>query len=198
MTTSRNDIRQQMRRQRRELSLEQQQLATGALTTHLSNSALFQNSRNIAFYLPNEGEMDITPLIALAWEHHKNCFLPVLGLRNSRKMWFAPYKPRNKLIDNRFGIPEPQHKHSDRLFKAQSLDLILMPLVAFDQQGNRLGMGGGFYDRTLQFLLYRSLWKKPRLIGTAYAFQGVPQLEKQVWDVPLDGIATENGLKLFK
>ena len=198
MTTSSNDIRQQIRLQRRELSLTQQQQASSALTTHLANSPQFQNSKNIAFYLPNDGEMDITPLIALAWAHHKRCFLPVLGLRNSRKMWFAPYKPGTTLISNRFGIPEPQHKHSDRLFKAQSLDLIFMPLVAFDTQGNRLGMGGGFYDRTLQFLLHRSSWKKPRLIGTAYAFQNVSQLVKQAWDVPLDGIATENGLKQFR
>ena len=198
MTALSNDIRQQIRQQRREQSFEQQQLASSALTTHLAQSTLFNNSQNIAFYLPNEGEMDITPLITLAWAHGKQCFLPVLGLRNSRKMWFAPYQPEIELISNRFGIPEPKHKHSDRLFKAQSLDLILMPLVAYDQKGNRLGMGGGFYDRTLQFLLHRSIWKKPRLIGTAYAFQGVSQLEKQVWDVQLDAIATENGLKLFK
>ena len=198
MTTSRNDIRQQIRQQRRTLSLAQQQQASSALTMHLAASPLFQNSKNIAFYLPNEGEADITPLITLAWAYHKQCYLPVLGLRNSRKMWFAPYKPETTLINNRFGIPEPQHKQSDRLFKAQSLDLILMPLVAFDLNGNRLGMGGGYYDRTLQFLLHRSKWKKPRLIGTAYAFQKVSEMEKQAWDVPLHGITTENGLKLFK
>lgn len=198
MTVSRNDIRQRIRQQRRELSFEQQQQATSALTTHLTRSTLFQNSQKIAFYLPNEGEMDITPLVTISWNSNKKCFLPVLGLRNSRKMWFAPYTAETSLISNRFGIPEPQHKQSDRLFKAQSLDLIFMPLVAYDDHGNRLGMGGGFYDRTLQFLLHRYKWKKPRLIGTAYAFQNVSQLEKQAWDVPLDGIATENGLKLFR
>jgi 5-formyltetrahydrofolate cyclo-ligase len=198
LMTSRNDIRQKIRQQRREFSVEQQQQAASLLTTHLATSPIFQNSQHIAFYLPNEGEMDITPLIPLAWTQHKHCYLPVLGLRNSRKMWFAPYEAETQLINNRFGIPEPQHKHSDRLFKAQSLDLILMPLVAFDRRGNRLGMGGGFYDRTLQFLLHRSSWKKPRLIGTAYAFQEVPQLENKAWDVPLQGIATEDGLQLFK
>jgi len=142
--------------------------------------------------------MDVTPLIALAWAYRKQCYLPVLGLRNSRKMWFAPYQPDTLLINNRFGIPEPQHKNSARLFKAQSLDLILMPLVAFDNKGHRLGMGGGFYDRTLQFLLQRQQWSKPRLIGTAYAFQEVPQLDNEPWDVPLHGIATENGLQRFK
>ena len=198
MTVSRNEIRQQIRQQRRDLSLAQQQQASSALTTYVAGSSLFHNSKRIAFYLPNEGEMDITPLISLAWAQRKQCYLPVLGMRNSRKMWFAPYHPETLLVANRFGIPEPQHSHRDRMFKAQNLDLVLMPLVAFDNHGNRLGMGGGFYDRTLQFLLHRESWKKPRLIGTAYAFQKVSQMEKQAWDVPLDGIATENGLKLFK
>ena len=195
---SRNDIRNQIRQQRSELTHAQQLDAAGLLTTQLVASPLFKNSQRIAFYLPNDGEMDVTPLISLAWTYNKQCFLPVLGLRNSRKMWFAPYLPDTNLITNRFGIPEPQHKHSARLFKAQSLDLILMPLVAFDNKGHRLGMGGGFYDRTLQFLLHRQQWMKPRLIGTAYAFQEVPQLDNEPWDVPLHGIATENGLQLFR
>ena len=195
---SRNDIRNQIRQQRSELTHAQRLNAAGLLTTRLVASSLFKNSQRIAFYLPNDGEMDITPLITLAWAYNKQCYLPVLGLRNSRKMWFAPYQPDTLLINNRFGIPEPQHNKSARLFKAQSLDLILMPLVAFDSQGHRLGMGGGYYDRTLQFLLHRQQWIKPRLIGTAFAFQQVPQLDNEPWDVPLDGIATDNGLLLFR
>lgn len=195
---SRTHIRNQIRQQRSELTHAQQMDAAGLLTTRLLASPFFKNSRRIAFYLPNDGEMDITPLISLAWAYNKQCYLPVLGLRNSRKMWFAPYQPDTRLIANRFGIPEPLHKNSARLFKAQSLDLILMPLVAFDNKGHRLGMGGGYYDRTLQFLLHRQKWIKPRLIGTAYAFQEVHQLDNEPWDVPLDGIATENGLQLFR
>ncbi|MGD8483872.1 MAG: 5-formyltetrahydrofolate cyclo-ligase [Thioalkalispiraceae bacterium] len=194
---SRNDIRNRMRQQRSALSLHQRIDAAGLLNQHIASSSLFLNSQHIAFYLPNEGEMDISSLITLGWALNKHCYLPVLGLRNSRKMWFAPYTPDTPLIENRFAIPEPQHHHSDRLFKAQSLDLIFMPLVAFDKQGNRLGMGGGFYDRTLQFLLHRQFWKKPHLIGTAYAFQEVPELEHASWDVPMQGIATENGLQFF-
>lgn len=195
---SRNDIRNQIRQQRSELTRAQQLNASVLLTTQLATSSLFKNSQRIAFYLPNDSEMDVTPLISLAWTYRKQCYLPVLGLRNSRKLWFTPYRPDTLLINNRFGIPEPQHKNSARLFKAQSLDLILMPLVAFDNKGHRLGMGGGFYDRTLQFLLQRQQWSKPRLIGTAYAFQEVPQLDNEPWDVPLHGIATENGLQRFK
>lgn len=194
---SRNDIRNQMRQQRSELTHAQRMHASHSLTEHLAASSIFKNSQRIAFYLPNNGEMDLSSLISLAWAYNKQCYLPVLGLRNSRKMWFTPYLPGSHLIANRFGIAEPEHHNSARLFKAQSLDLILMPLVAFDQQGHRLGMGGGFYDRTLQFLLHRQNWMKPRLIGTAYAFQEASQLENASWDVPLHGIATENGLKLF-
>jgi len=196
--SSDNEIRNQIRQQRCAISDEQRNSATCQLTTHLSTSSLFKNSQHIAFYLPNDGEIDLTPLISIAWAYKKQCYLPVLGLRNSRKMWFAPFNPDTILIENRFSIPEPQHKRSDRLFKAQSLDMILMPLVAFDKEGHRLGMGGGFYDRTLQFMLQRQHWLKPHLIGTAYQFQQVPQLKKQSWDIPLHRIATEDGLQRFE
>jgi 5-formyltetrahydrofolate cyclo-ligase len=73
------------------------------------------------------------------------------------------------------------------------LDVILMPLVAFDGQGNRLGMGAGYYDRTLAFLRHRRHWRKPRIIGLAYEFQRMPALPAEPWDVPLDGIITEAG-----
>jgi 5-formyltetrahydrofolate cyclo-ligase len=78
-----------------------------------------------------------------------------------------------------------------------TLDLILTPLVAFDDQGNRLGMGGGFYDRTLAYLGRRKHWKKPRLIGTAHAFQQVARLPHESWDVPLHGVVTEKALLSF-
>lgn len=193
----RQQIRNRIRQLRRDLTPHEQHIASLDMSHQLAHSRLFKNSQHIAFYLANDGEMDVSPLIELAWSMNKTCYLPVLGLRNSRKMWFIPYHPGSQLVNNRFGIPEPLHRRQDRLLKAQFLDLILMPLVAFDANGNRLGMGGGFYDRTLQFLLKRNHWRKPHLVGTAYDFQEVTSLPNENWDVPLQGIATETRFQRF-
>ena len=195
---NRQELRNSLRSQRRELSPQQHASASIQLAEHIASSRYFLNSQHIAFYLPNDGETDLQPLIEYAWQMKKQCYLPVLGLRNSRRLWFLPYQAETNLIPNRFGIPEPQHANRDRLLKPFTLDLILMPLVAFDSQGNRLGMGGGFYDRTLGFLIHRQHWHKPRLFGTAFSFQHVTRLDRQPWDVPLDGIATEQDITLFR
>jgi len=77
-----------------------------------------------------------------------------------------------------------------------ALDIALVPLVAFDDYGRRLGMGGGYYDRTFAYLRHREHWRRPKLIGVAFEFQRVAELPAQPWDVPLDGIITEKGLLL--
>lgn len=190
----RQQIRQQIRQQRRELTDDERQLASHRLCDQIARSSLFKISKRIAFYIPSDGEMDLLPLLDYAWQCKKKCFLPVLGPNKTRRLWFLPVTPDTLLVSNRYGIPEPEHPRKQRCFKPISLDLILMPLVAFDMQGNRLGMGGGFYDRTLSFLLSRKIWNKPYLMGTAYAFQEIPGLEQQKWDVPLHSIATDNGI----
>lgn len=191
------ELRQQIRAQRRSISIKERQNLSQQLADRLSKSSLFQNSRHIAFYLPNDGEIDLQPLIRHAWQQKKCCYLPVLGHSHARALWFLPFKPNTPLYKNRFGIFEPKHKPSDRFFKTQSLDLMLLPLVAFDKNGNRLGMGGGFYDRTLSFLQNRKHWHKPHLIGAAYQFQEVKNIPARVWDIPLQGIATDKMLKIF-
>lgn len=193
-TVQRDEIRQSIRQQRQELAPAQIDARSLALANNLINTRLFQNSEHIAAYLANDGEIDPIFLIEEAWQRRKKMYLPVLGLRPANRLWFLPFAEQTELYPNRFGIPEPVHARRDRLFKPQRLDLVLMPLVAFDRQGNRLGMGGGFYDRTLAFLNSRSHWHKPRLIGLAYEFQCVEQLPAQNWDIPLDAIATEKSV----
>lgn len=168
------------------------------LCERIAASRTFQRSKHIAFYLTNDGEVDLSLLIKHAWQQGKQCYLPVLAEPNTQRLWFIPYTPETKLKNNRFGIPEPIHSHKIRLRKTLSLDLILMPLVAFDQQGNRVGMGGGFYDRTLAFLRQRKYWHKPNLLGVAYELQKQKQLESNPWDIPLQAIATEKCLYMSK
>ncbi len=193
----RNQLRREIRQRRQQLDAHERHHRALALCAHLADDPLFRRARRIAFYLANDGEPDLRPLIELAWSMDKACFLPVVGARHSRRLWFLPYTPATPLVPNRFGIPEPRHHRGERRLKPHSLDLILMPLVAFDAAGHRLGMGGGYYDTTLAFLRYRRHWLRPARIGTAFACQEVPQLPAEPWDVPLDAIATEAGIRHF-
>jgi len=186
-----NNLRQQIREKRRALSDGEREQAAFLLCERIASSRDYQQSKHIAFYLSNDGEMDLGLLIEHAWQQGKHCYLPVLAEPNTQRLWFIPFTPETKLKPNRFGIPEPVHSHSSRILKTLSLDLILMPLVAFDEQGNRMGMGGGFYDRTLAFLRQRKYWHKPNLLGIAYEFQKQKQLQNNPWDIPLQAVATE-------
>jgi len=197
LTADRNELRRSLRHQRRALSAPQRHAAAAGLERIVARHPLFLHSRHIAFYLPNDGEIDLLPLVQRAWQMGKRCYLPVLTPRRHDRLWFAPFKPDTVLVMNRFGIPEPECPWQ-QMRSVQTLDLILAPLVAFDLAGNRLGMGGGFYDRTLAYLSRRTAWRKPRLIGTAYSFQQVEALPHQPWDVPLQGIATESSLHLVE
>lgn len=185
-----------MRARRRTLDHDERRLASLRVTEAIVASRLFRQSRHIALYLANDGELDLDPLVELALHRGKRLYLPVLSPQRTNHLLFAPYHHHSLLLENRFGIPEPLVSPR-QLVAPRRLDLVLTPLVAFDTQGNRLGMGGGFYDRSFAFLHHRRSWRKPQLLGVAYEFQQLPQLPHQEWDVPLSGIATETGITLF-
>lgn len=191
--TNRTQIRQQMRKRRNELSLQQRLDAAINVERHIASTRAFRNSRRIACYISNDNEVELEPLIEQIWTLNKQCYLPILDTIHHNRLWFAPYRPDSEMYTNRFGILEPRYNKRE-LIRAQALDLVLMPLVAFDRQGNRLGMGGGFYDRSLAFLRHRNQWRKPRLYGIAYQFQCLKQLPIEHWDVPLDAIASDEGI----
>ena len=104
---------------------------------------------------------------------------------------FAPWRPGDPLVSNRFGIPEPDLAADSQLEAAQ-MSVILLPLLGFTREGTRLGSGGGYYDRTLAFR--RSSSPPPRLLGIAYAMQEIEYLAAEPWDVPMDAVITEHGL----
>lgn len=189
----RQALRLSMRRQRRSLSAAQQRAAAQQINRHLGHHPLFVRARHIACYVAADGEPDISRLADRASLWGKHIYLPVI---QNQRLFFAPYRPGDPLRRNRYGIPEPCRANTP-LLTARILDLILTPLVAFDCRGNRLGMGGGFYDRALSFLRRRRRWNKPRVLGIAHGFQEVVQLDAAPWDVPLCGVATDQGVRIF-
>jgi 5-formyltetrahydrofolate cyclo-ligase len=194
--TEKSDLRRTLRTRRQSLSAEDQKLAARALVMNVAGTRLFLVSRRIACYLPNDGEIDTRLVIEHIRRLHKILYLPVLSPLAHDRLWFAEAKPKTKLVPNCFGIPEPAVP-TRNLVRAQKLDLILMPLVGFDDHGNRLGMGGGFYDRSLEFLRHRTRWHKPQVLGIAYDFQRVNGLTPDSWDIPLQGVITDRAVYLY-
>src|SRR5690625_5462302 len=151
-------LRQEMRARRRNLSPEQHQRAAHSLSNHLVRLPAFGRSRHLALYLPNDGEIDPGPLTLAAWRMGKRCYLPVLHPLDDRRLAFVRYEADTALRPNRFGIREPDFRRTSRLAPEQ-LDLVLLPLVAFDRTGDRLDMGGGLYDQTFAFNMQPLVWR---------------------------------------
>lgn len=187
---SRAQLRRRLRQQRRALSRPAQRQAARDLHRQLAQHPLFRRARHIALYLPNDGEIDPRPLLRAAQRRGKTTYLPVLSPWPRSKMVFQRITAGETLRPNRFGIAEPRRNRA-RQRKIWALDLILLPLVGFDRHGGRLGMGGGFYDRSLAYRKMRKNWHKPTLLGLAHECQQVDRLALASWDVPLQATVTD-------
>ena len=181
-------LRQSIRQQRRSLSRAEAEQCAEQLAHRTARHPLVLQSQRIAAYLAADGEIDPYPLMQSLWASGKTLYLPVLAPFSKQKLWFAKFNPEDTLVFNRFGIPEPVRR---RLIKPCALDLVLTPLVAFDSSGHRVGMGGGYYDRSFAFMRRRHYWRKPRLLGLAYELQKQSSITPNDWDIPLDAVATE-------
>lgn len=186
-------LRQSLRQARRSIPSRQQLKHARRLISVLRRDFSFQCARRVAAYWPADGELDPRPLMKQAIKRGKAIYLPVLkrgAKAQAASLRFARYLPGRRLRENRFGIPEPTLRGRE-LRGARQLDVLLVPLVGFDADGNRIGMGGGFYDRTLAYLNGRRHWRRPRLIGIAHECQRLARIEPRPWDVPLGAVATE-------
>ena len=195
--TSRVEQRRHLRTLRHGLNTSQRRAAAEQVARQFPLASVFARHRRIALYLASDGEIDPAPLLQRLIAAGRQCYLPVLSPHRHRPMRFARYLPGIAMRPNRFSIPEPSVPPASML-SAQCLDLVIMPLVGFDQHGNRLGMGGGFYDRTLAFLHHRDSYRRPLLVGLAYQFQCVDGLREQCWDVPLNAVLTDRALLHFR
>ncbi|MBB1348142.1 5-formyltetrahydrofolate cyclo-ligase [Pseudoalteromonas sp. Hal273] len=191
MSNERAQIRAEIRNTRKNLSNNQQIIAAQSLKMnfiqHLKSENI-TNSKHIAIYLSNDGELDTSLLIKELWNLNHAVYLPIIHPFNGANLLFQRYEKNSPMRANRYGILEPKLNCS-QICPLPALDYLLMPLVAFDKQGNRLGMGGGFYDRTLA-RLHEQNWQKPQLIGLAHECQKVDALPIESWDVPLETIIT--------
>lgn len=189
-------LRRRLRAERRALSRARHRAASALLARRLATLPAFQRARRVAAYWPADGEIDPLPALRRAAAAGKTCYLPVLCPQRDGHLHFAPWQPQTPLRRNRFGIPEPavapRHWLAPRM-----LDLVLLPLVGFDEAGNRLGMGGGFYDRSFAFLTHRR-WRRPCLVGVAFDLQRVDRLPRRAWDVPLDAVVSERECYRFR
>ena len=193
--------RRHFTRQRRQLTAHQRQQFARDASLHLVKlqQRLPANAR-IGLYYDGFGELPTQPLLDWCLRLNYQPYLPVVGSLgyDDKRLRFVPIY-HNKLINvpTRIHSLGMKQNHHRRLLWASELDLIVCPLTVVDTQGNRTGMGGGFYDTTLS-KGYQSGYKKPLKIGWCYDFQVVEQLVRQSWDVPLDGLITPSGIRWFR
>ncbi len=187
-------LRREMRLLRGTFSDKQRSKLAQQLADQFDNWPVFSQSQRIATYLAQDNELSLGVLIERCFGQQKQLYLPVLRPRPPNRLWFAPYDRTTKLTANRFGIDEPDVLPSQNL-RPSELDIVCFPLVAFDPYGGRLGMGGGFYDRTFEHLANAN--KRPLFVGIAYQEQQVEKLPIEPWDIPLDAVATPEQIWLF-
>jgi 5-formyltetrahydrofolate cyclo-ligase len=170
---------------RQNLSLDFQHSMSHKICTRIRGLAQYRHAKRIALYHAIKGEVDLSAIWRAAPLHGKYCYFPTICANQT--LAFLPATPSSCFRTNDFGILEPESEAHHAILP-DSIDLILTPLVAFDKYGTRIGMGKGYYDRTLAH-------HRPRLlIGVAYEFQQQPYIEPQPWDVRLDAVVTEHSI----
>ena len=195
MTKHRADVQRRKRQLRREylkarnsLDAAERDRASGLIAEKVIHAAFFQRSRRVACYLSLTAEVDTWRIIARAWRMKKRIFAPVT--RRNRLLEFREVTPDSDLVRDDYGLLMPA---TGDVIAARKLDLVLTPLVAFDDDGQRIGMGGGYYDRTFSFLRGRRQLLKPKLVGLAFACQQAPEIAANPWDIRLYRVITESG-----
>jgi 5-formyltetrahydrofolate cyclo-ligase len=186
----RRELRQRLAERRRALSPPQRIAAAQGLRRSLEHLPEYHTDKRVAGYWACDGELPLNLVIPPLATRGQQFLLPLIGQDNLLR--FAPWSAGDPVQPNRFGIPEPVTPHE--WFAPFQLDLVFVPLLAFDRRGNRLGYGGGYYDRSFAFLKDQLRPTEPLLVGIAYDFQELPQIDPERWDVSLDFIATDREL----
>lgn len=191
-------LRKNLRRQRLSLSVHTRRRAEQAVVQHMRRQHNFVNAQRVGLYLDAFGEVPTGALIQLCFNLRKAVYLPVVRSVNQPLSWsrITRHQWQNqRMMKHRFGMKQPLMQ---RGVSVKILDCLFMPLVGFDLKGHRLGMGGGFYDRTLATSTTTGKHQtKPWRVGLAYDFQRVDKLHTNHWDIPLHAIVTELGYRSY-
>jgi len=174
-------------RARRKMHAADRAQASRQITDRFLNSRYFLSSHSIACYLATWDEVDTNRIFDRAWRAKKRIFAPVINSRS--EMTFRNLLPETTVVRNRFGIWEPE---SEFQIDPSDLDVVVTPLVAYDNACNRIGMGGGYFDRHFAFLRSRRSWLRPKLIGLAFNCQKIEKVTPNRWDIPLSRVISES------
>jgi 5-formyltetrahydrofolate cyclo-ligase len=185
-------IRRALRSKRRKLSEHSRTAHDASIRQHLLQLTGSKKLNSIAAFWPFDGEPDVIPLCRQMISSGKEIALPVISSDADVAMKFHLWRPSTVLKPNKFGICEPQETE---ILDLAGFDLLLIPLVAYDSTGSRIGMGSGYYDRHLENI--RDL-PSPLRLGIAYGLQEVDLINKNKWDIPLHGVVNETGWFTFK
>lgn len=193
LKASRNQLRKTIRAARNALSATEQNQASICASQKMLNELQAKKAQHVALYLTHDGELATPPLIHALWQLGINTYLPRLHPFNAGQLLFLHYTAKTPMQANQFGILEPR-LDVRTVMPIERLDVVITPLVAFDLQGNRMGMGGGYYDRTLANWQLKG---KPLPMGYAHDCQQVTRLPCEHWDVPLPIIITPSRVLTF-
>jgi 5-formyltetrahydrofolate cyclo-ligase len=185
----RTALRRTKRAARRAIQGRERKEAEARIVAQIHHHRVFRSARCVGTFLAFDGEPDIAPLLRLATGHR--FYVPII---DANRMRFAALAARAGQRANFYGISEPREP---RFLPSRLLDIVLTPLVAFDDAGVRIGVGRGYYDRCFAYLRQRQHWIRPKLLGVAFECQRAPRLAANDWDVPLWGIVTEQTLQVF-
>lgn len=180
------ELRKAARAARSSLSSKERDKASEKIVDKVIRSSWFRSGRFVACYLSTEEEVDTWSLIERAWRMNKRVFAP--RIEKNFTMQFCELSAQSKLVLNQYGLPEPQ---DGEIIAPRALDLVITPVVAFDDDGNRIGMGGGYFDRTFSFLKDRKLLFHPKLIGLAFSCQRVDKIAPNPWDIRIFQLINE-------
>lgn len=189
MARARKELRAELRARRRAMTPEMRVRAARRVARHAERVIPLHPGQRVALYAPLAEELDTGPLAQVVLRHRGLLYFPRIVHRRACRMRFMAVSAAMRR--NRLGILEPE---GAGFLAAAALDLVFVPLVGFDDQGMRLGMGAGYYDRAFAFLNSRAVWRRPRLIGVGYAAQHLAELSSAPHDVRLDTVITEDGV----
>jgi 5-formyltetrahydrofolate cyclo-ligase len=191
----RQQLRESFRRKRLSLSTEQQSQFASEIAEQAHSRVFQADTKKVGLYLSFNGELDTHILIQSCWHKGIEVYIPVLHPFSAGHLLFQRYTEKTQMTRNKYGINEPKLDVT-KILPCKQLDILFTPLVAFDKQGNRLGMGGGFYDRTLSLLLQNAS-SRTSVVGLAHDLQLSESLPIEAWDIPLPAVLTPSRLYRF-